>query len=91
MPYLSREHREYIDEIADFEDLGMRLSSAGELNYSITKLVKGFLSPLLPSQTPHYEDYNTVIGALECVKQELYRHVVGPYEDIKIRDNGDVY
>ena len=31
-----------------------------------------------------------MIGALECCKQEYYRAVVGPYEDIKIEENGDV-
>ena len=31
-----------------------------------------------------------MIGALECCKQEYYRTVVGPYEDMKIDENGDV-
>ena len=37
-----------------------------------------------------YEDYASVIGALECAKQELYRRLVAPYEDKKIKENGDV-
>jgi len=27
---------------------------------------------------------------LECCKSELYRHIVGPYEDGKIAENGEV-
>ncbi len=29
-------------------------------------------------------------GTIECVIQELYRTVVGPYEDLKIIENGDI-
>jgi hypothetical protein len=35
--------------------------------------------------------YNDVIGALECCKLELYRRMVAPYENTKIKENGDVY
>lgn len=29
-------------------------------------------------------------GTIECVIQELYRTVVGPYEDLKAKLNGDI-
>ncbi len=29
-------------------------------------------------------------GTIECVIQELYRTVVGPYEDLKAKENGDI-
>jgi len=32
-----------------------------------------------------------VIGALEACKLEFYRRAVVPYEDKKIKENGDVY
>jgi len=38
-----------------------------------------------------YDDYNTLIGVLENIKLELYRRKIIPYEDIKIKENGDVY
>jgi hypothetical protein len=38
-----------------------------------------------------YADFNAAIGALECCKSELYRRMVGPYEDQAIARNGDVY
>ena len=35
-------------------------------------------------------NYNRSMGVLECIKSEWYRRQVGPYEDKKIRENGDV-
>jgi len=37
-----------------------------------------------------YQTYNDVIGVLECIKQELYRRFVSKYEDLKIKQNGDI-
>jgi hypothetical protein len=31
------------------------------------------------------------VGAIECCKLEFYRRVAAPYEDRKIKTNGDVY
>ncbi len=60
--------------------------SSGGLNYLITKMIVAFLGT-----DPHYADFNAAIGALECAKLELYRRLIGPYEDLKIEENGDVY
>jgi hypothetical protein len=38
-----------------------------------------------------YDDYNSLIGTLECAKQELYRRKIAAYEDKKIEENGEVY
>lgn len=38
-----------------------------------------------------YKDLNDAIGALEACKLEFYRRVIVPYEDQKIKSNGDVY
>jgi len=80
MPYIDKKDRELFDERA-YEP-----ETAGELNYCITNLCVEFLP-----KTPSYEDYNTIIGALECAKQEFYRRAVVPYEETKIIKNGDVY
>jgi len=55
----------------------------GQLNYFITSILHNVYSP-------KYFEYNRAIGLLECIKQEYYRKVVAPYEDIKIEENGDV-
>lgn len=61
--------------------------SPGELNYLLTMMCLEFLN----TTQRKYSDYNTIVGALECVKQEFYRRAVVPYEDKKIKENGDVY
>ena len=80
MPYIDKMAREYIDN-------GGKPGTYGELNYAITKLCQQFYD----RTEPHYAEFNGVIGVLECCKQELYRRVVAPYEDLKISENGDVY
>ncbi len=55
----------------------------GELNYVITKLLKE-IYPL------RYLHINKAIGVLECAKLEYYRRVAAPYEDLKIKEAGDV-
>jgi hypothetical protein len=63
-----------------------RAVTAGELNYIITLTCLDFLP-----EKPSYSDFNTIIGALECAKLEMYRRMVVPYEDQKKHENGDVY
>jgi len=55
----------------------------GELNYVITKILK-------ESYPLRYFNLNRAVGVLECAKLEFYRRVVAPYEDIKIKESGDV-
>ncbi len=62
-------------------------STAGELNFAITNLIQTYLS----HSTLNYQAINDIVGALEGAKAEFQRRVVAPYEDIKIRENGDCY
>lgn len=61
--------------------------SAGELNFVITMAVQDYLGLLGTS----YANLNDVLGVLEAVKLELYRRVVAPFEDRKMKENGDVW
>ncbi len=36
-------------------------------------------------------DFNALIGVLESAKLELYRRMIAPYEDVKMKENGDCY
>jgi hypothetical protein len=81
MPYVDAEARVRLDA-------GGFPATAGELNYSITKLLNQYLER---RDTPRYGDWNEVIGVLECAKLEIYRRSIAPYEDRKARENGDVY
>jgi len=80
VPYITKEARERVNK----ERVGM---DCGELNYQISKILNDYLEDVGKS----YKRINEVIGVLECAKLELYRRVAVPYEDLKIKENGDVY
>lgn len=62
-------------------------STAGELNFAITHLIQTYLN----QGNLNYQTINDIVGAVEGAKAEFQRRVVAPYEDIKIRENGDCY
>lgn len=78
MPYISTERQTQLPETGPLV--------AGDLNFLVTKLCLNYLPT-----TPRYQDYNEVIGVLECAKLEFYRRAVAKYEDEAIQKNGDVY
>ena len=80
MPYIKVLDRELVDRTG-------QPTSAGQLNYAITKLVKGYID----YRGVSYNTINEIIGVLECSKLETYRRVGEPYENAKISENGDVY
>ena len=85
MPYIKQEDRTRFEH--NIKGLALNPpKTAGELNYIVTRLCHIFLGT-----EARYQDYNDVIGALEGSKLELYRRMVGPYEDLKIEENGDVH
>ena len=87
MPYIKKQERPVVDKLVD--PLISHLKSLpvenqdGSLNYAVTKIIKR----LYPQK---YFHYNRALGVLTAITQELYRRVVGPYEDSKIKENGDV-
>jgi len=83
MPYVDKIAREALGYVTVDE----APEDAGELNYVITKVCDEFLK----RKGRRYAHVNTVIGALECAKQEFYRRIAAPYENEKIALNGDVY
>ena len=69
----------------DIAELVRHITCSGELNYVITRIVAGVTRVGMK-----YERINAAIGVLECVKLELYRRLVVPYEQTKIQENCDV-
>lgn len=86
MPYIEQSRREVLDAYGIDQAVGS-VTSAGDLNYLITSLLTRYIQ----WRGMGYETINTLIGVLECSKQELYRRVAAPYEDFKSELNGDVY
>jgi len=62
------------------------INTEGDLNYVITRLCHKFLE----KKGKKYSTLNTIIGVLECAKQEFYRKVCSPYEDLKEKENGSL-
>ncbi len=87
MPYIQQEQRKkwekLIDEITSIINKLPDDKKEGDINYLITSILK-------KSYSPGYFNYNRLVGVLECIKLEMYRRVIGPYEDEKIKENGDV-
>ena len=81
IPYITKERRSAI------EVLGETPTTAGELNFGLTKLVLRYLR----LKGKSYMTFNDIVGALEQAKNEFQRRIVHPYEDLKIEENGDVY
>lgn len=80
MPYVEKDERAALNK-------GAPAYTSGQLNYLLTKLCVEYIGRIGAS----YATFNEVVGALECCKQELYRRMVAPYEDLKRGENGDVY
>lgn len=84
MPYIKKEKRdELFVPIAQLSEL---ITCEGDLNYIITTLTHMELM----KKGLNYQHVNNLIGALECAKLELYRVIAAPYEDIKMKENGNV-
>ena len=80
MPYIN-------DQGKDALRKGEDMVGPGDLNYLITKMLLRYLE----QKGSSYQTINDVVGALEGAKMEFYRRVAAPYEDKKIKENGDVY
>ena len=62
-------------------------ADAGGLAYAITALILDYMKPA----PERFAAYAEVVGVLECVRHELMRRRLDPYEDAKLVLNGDVF
>ena len=94
MPYIKEEKREFLNSAVEknVECLshGNILSNeeflaiSGEINYLFSRTLGRLMG------TTSYAKLAIITGVLENIKQEFYRRVGEPYEDQKIRENGDI-
>jgi hypothetical protein len=87
MPYIKKDQRPGIEEkllplINYVRSLSVE-EQDGAINYSVTRILKS----VYPRR---YFHYNRALGVLSAIKEEFYRRVIAPYEDEKIKENGDV-
>jgi hypothetical protein len=85
MPYIDKQIRPVFDN--QIEDLSRLIKTPGELTYVLYRLCIGY--PANHSGRK-YQFFAEIAGALMNTYQEFYRRIIAPYEDEKIRENGDV-
>ena len=87
MPYILQESRPAINKLIDQLVKHIKTLSVeeqdGNMNYAISRLLRQ-VYPL------KYFHQNRAMGMLTCVLQEQYRKIISDYEDLKIKENGDV-
>ena len=82
MPYIKKSHRPKMNYVVDV----MRKEQVypdGKLNYVLFKYCK---ETIIPS----YNNYKNYIAELNECAEEIRRRFLAPYEDEKIKENGDV-
>ena len=93
MPYIPQEKRDILDKQID--ELLEKIEEvhgdnegdfAGLLNYAVTSIILRWLD----HRGISYFRIALITGALKNVSDEFYRRHAVPYEDIKIKENGDV-
>lgn len=81
MPYIKTEDRQQLTKRSPI--------TVGELTYVLYKACRQYLKTGRKEYT--YQTLAEVLGALESAKLEFYAKVVRPYEETKIKANGDVF
>ena len=84
MPYIPQEDREKLDGL--IEEIAATVDTEGELNYVFSTIA----SLMAARWGTRYAELNSIYGVFGCAGAEFYRRVIAPYEDEKIKQNGDV-
>ena len=82
MPYIKQARRPVLEAL--ISELLCNIESDGEVNYVITRIIDEIYKGT-------YESMSAGVGVLETAKHEFIRRRLNPYEDKKIKENGDVY
>lgn len=83
MPYIKNDRREEFDH--QIQILTNHIMDSGELCYCVYKIMK-----IQAEKNMRFQTLSNVVSEVECAKLEFYRRIVAPYEDKKIKENGDV-
>ena len=82
MPYIKQEDRPVMDLVVRAMcDADIRAN--GDLNYILFKFCKKYI-------TPSYCNYKNFCAELRACATEIERVLLGPYEDQKKKENGDI-
>ncbi len=86
MPYIKEERRKlYQQSLTDLAStLRDRQTESGDVVYCVYWLLKQLYGD------GNFDLKSDALRVLEAAKLEYYRRILAPYEDAKIRENGDV-
>ena len=86
MPYTDDQDK-FDTEFGSPSGIYFNQTNSGELNLVLTKTCIDYFM----RNGMRYAQINDIVGALTAAKDEFTRRVVHPYEDMKAKQNGDVY
>lgn len=82
MPYIKQNERSAMDQIVNMmDDWGVKVD--GDLNYILYAFCKRHVKP-------SYNNYKNFCGELRQCATEIERKLLGPYEDLKEKENGEI-
>ena len=87
MPYITQDDRKLYDERLD--DLCFTLEEEGHVSGAITYVLYKIVARWFKAE-PNYNTIAKIRGCLIGTLAEFDRRIAAPYEDQKIRANGDV-
>jgi hypothetical protein len=82
MPYIKQGKRNRLDTIVE-KLKECEVIADGDLNYILYAFCKRHIKP-------SYNNYKNYCGELRQCATEIERRLLGPYEDKKVIENGDV-
>lgn len=82
MPYIQPGRRAIMDKVVEAM-VNAGITANGDLNYVLFKFCKYHVDP-------SYNNYKNFCGELRQCATEIERVLLGPYENIKRDENGDV-
>lgn len=88
MPYIKAKDREQYNKEIDWLVRILECNPVGHLNYVFSQIIwKLFVRN---QNGKSYAYGNSLMGVLLCIANEFYRRKLGPLEDEKIKQNGDL-
>ena len=92
MPYIKKDRRDIIDRflntfLSNLKSQFVTSIEPGDINYIVTRIVANLMKP---NEGWGYTTISSAIRVLEDAAQEMRRRLLNPYEDEKIKENGDV-
>ena len=86
MPYITKQEKADLKPLLD----QIKFSGPGTLTYGVSILMINYLNTTSPHMLT-FTALNSAIGAVERATDEFKRRILGPYEQQKMRENGDIY